>query len=71
MADDEARSTGVASVGVDEHIWHHVSTKPHEAGGRGPIGLTGMVDLIRGQRGRVRARLLDLFPGRTGAAYAN
>ena len=28
-----------------------------------------MVDLSRDEKGRVRARLLDLVPGRTGAAY--
>lgn len=29
-----------------------------------------MVDLTRDQQGRVRARMLDLVPGRSGAAYA-
>jgi len=29
---------------VDEHVWHHVSTKPVDVGGRGPKELTGMVD---------------------------
>ncbi|MCM0622615.1 helix-turn-helix domain-containing protein [Nocardioides bruguierae] len=38
MADDESRFVGVRSLGVDEHIWHHVSTKPTTAGGRGPRG---------------------------------
>ena len=70
MADDETRFAGVISLGVDEHIWHHVSTKPIDAGGRGPKELTGMVDLTRDQHGRVRARLLDLVPGRSGAAYS-
>lgn len=71
MADDETRFANVSALGVDEHIWHHVSTKPIGAGGRGPKELTGMVDLTRDQQGRVRARLLDLVPGRSGAAYAN
>ncbi len=71
MADDETRFAGVTSLGVDEHIWHHVSTKPIEAGGRGPKELTGMVDLTRDQQGRVRARLLDLVPGRSGKVYAD
>ncbi len=66
MAADEARFAGVSSLGVDEHVWHHVATKPVEAGGRGPKELTGMVDLTRDQHGRVRARLLDLVPGRSG-----
>lgn len=33
MADDESRFAGVASLGVDEHIWHHVSTKPPSPAG--------------------------------------
>ena len=53
-------------LGVDEHIWHHVSEKT-----RGPKALTGMVDLTRDEHGRVRARLLDLVPGRSGKAYAD
>ena len=72
-ADDESRFTGVTTLGVDEHVWHHVSTKPIEQGGRGPKELTGMVDLTRhkDKDGKlvVRARLLDLVPGRSGEAY--
>jgi transposase len=64
MAADESRFDGVRTLGVDEHIWHHVSVAE-----RGPKELTGMVDLTRDQAGRVRARLLDLVPGRSGAAY--
>ena len=71
MAADPARFENVTALGVDEHIWHHVSTKPIEAGGRGPKELTGMVDLSRDQHGRVHARLLDLVPGRSGKAYAD
>ena len=70
MAADESRFDGVTALGVDEHVWHHVSTKPIEDGGRGPKELTGMVDLSRDSKGRTRARLLDLVPGRSGAAYA-
>jgi len=70
MADDESRFGGVTALGVDEHVWHHVSTKPIQDGGRGPKELTGMVDLSRDSKGRTRARLLDLVPGRSGAAYA-
>lgn len=66
---DPSRFEGVSTLGVDEHIWHHVSTRPIEAGGRGPKELTGMVDLTRDRHGVVHARLLDLVPGRTGAAY--
>jgi len=68
-AEDEARFAGVAVLGVDEHVWHHVSTKPIEDGGRGPKELTGMVDLTRDVNGHTRARLLDLVPGRLGQAY--
>jgi transposase len=71
MADDESRFEGVNALGVDEHVWHHVSTKPIADGGRGPKELTGMVDLSRDSKGRTRARLLDLVPGRSGAAYAD
>lgn len=64
MAADPRRFENVTCLGVDEHIWHHVSTKRIDAGGRGPKELTGMVDLTRDQHGCVRARLLDLVPGR-------
>ena len=56
---------------VGPFVWHHVSTKPVEDGGRGPKELTGMVDLTRDQDGRVHARLLDLGPGRAGKACAD
>jgi len=68
-AADPARFEGVAILGVDEHVWHPVSTKPIEDGGRGPKELTGMVDLTRDANGRTRARLLDLVPGRSGQTY--
>ncbi len=68
-ADEESRFEGVTILGVDEHVWHHVSTKPIADGGRGPKELTGMVDLTRDEHGRIRARLLDLVPGRSGQAY--
>jgi transposase len=74
-AAEDSRFGGVTVLGVDEHVWHHVSTKPVEDGGRGPKELTGMVDLTRhaGKDGNlvVRARLLDLVPGRSGKAYAD
>ena len=71
MADDETRFDGVTCLGVDEHVWHHVSTKPVADGGRGPKELTGMVDLSRDSKGKTHARLLDLQPGRSGAVYAD
>nr|WP_242497600.1 transposase [Microbacterium protaetiae] len=70
-AADESRFQGVRTLGVDEHLWHHVSRKPVEDGGRGAKELTGMVDLTRDASGRVRARLLDLVPGRSAKAYAD
>jgi transposase len=66
MADDPSRFDDVTSLGVDEHLWHHVDERR-----RGPKALTGMVDLTRDQHGRTRARLLDLVPGRSGKAYAD
>ena len=63
-ADDESRFAGVTTLGVDEHLWHHVDTRK-----RGPKELTGMVDLTRDKDGRVHARLLDLVPGRSGTVY--
>ena len=70
---DPSRFEGVTRLGVDEHVWHHVSTKPVEDGGRGPKELTGMVDLSlhpdRTGELVVRARLLDLVPGRSGETY--
>ncbi len=66
LAADESRFDGVVSLGVDEHLWHHVDPRR-----RGPKELTGMVDLTRDAQGKVRARLLDLVPGRSKKAYAN
>ncbi|MHB1010657.1 MAG: ISL3 family transposase [Cellulomonas sp.] len=67
LAEDEARLAGVATLGVDEHVWHHT---PHKAAVKGPTMLTGMVDLTRDRDGRVHARLLDLVPGRSGTVLA-
>jgi transposase len=69
MADDESRFDGVNTLGVDEHVWHHVSTRPIEQGGRGSKELTGMVDLSRDSKRKTRTRMLDLVPGRSGAVY--
>jgi transposase len=56
MAAAETRFENVTTLGVDEHVWHHVSTKPIDHGGRGPKELTGMVDLTRQTSGTSRAR---------------
>jgi transposase len=61
----------VKRLGVDEHVWHHVSEFPVEDGGRGPKQLTGMVDLTPDEDGNPKARLLDLVPGRSGKAYSD
>jgi transposase len=66
LSQDESRFAGVRSLGVDEHLWHHVDPRK-----RGPKELTGMVDLTRDGDGNVRARLLDLVPGRSKKAYAD
>lgn len=72
MADDESRFAGVKRLGVDEHVWHHVSEFPIADGGRGPKQLTGMVDLTPDpESGKPKARLLDLVPGRSGKAYSD
>ena len=54
---------------MDEHVWHRLIALPVEPGGRGPKELTRMVDLTCDSQGRVRARLLDLVPGRSGETY--
>jgi transposase len=69
MADDESRFAGVARLGVDEHVWHHVSERPTDQGGRGSKYLTGMVDLTPDPDGTPQARLLDLVAGRSGKTY--
>ena len=66
LAADESRFENVTTLGVDEHIWHHVDPRR-----RGPKELTGMVDLSRDNHGNTRARLLDLVPGRSGKAYSS
>jgi transposase len=65
LADDPNRLTGVDTVGVDEHIWHH-QPRP----GKGPKEQTGIVDLTS-RNGKTKARLLDLVPGRSGKVYAD
>ena len=60
----EDRLPRVNALGVDEHVWRHV-------GSPGTGVVTGILDHSRDEGGRPRARLLDLVPGRTGAAYGN
>lgn len=61
--DQPERLVGVVTLGVDEHIW-----RPGYHGHDRAV--TSMVDLTRDQHGRLRARLLDVVPGRSGTAYA-
>ena len=52
----------VDSLGVDEHVW-----RPGRFGAGRDV--TVMVDLTRGPDGTMRARLLDMAPGRSGTVY--
>lgn len=55
-----SRLDGVGGLGVDEHAWQRASrTRPTR-------WATGIVDITPGRP----ARLLDVVPGRSGAAYA-
>jgi len=60
-AADPNRLCGVAVLGVDEHVWR--------SGRWGGRDATCMVDLTRAEDGLLRARLLDLRPGRSGTVY--
>jgi transposase len=61
--DAPGRLNGVATLGVDEHIW-----RPSRLGTDRAV--TSMVDLTRDAEGCLHARLLDVVPGRSGTAYA-
>jgi hypothetical protein len=56
------RLVGVETLGVDEHVW-----RPGRFGAGRDV--TVMVDLTRGAGGVLRARLLDMAPGRSGTVY--
>ncbi len=43
-------------------MWHHVSERPIEDGGRGLKKMTAMVDLTPDAHGNPTAQLLDLVP---------
>jgi len=59
---DPDRLAGVRTLGVDEHVW-----RPSRHGWDRQV--TAMVDLTRDRDGCLRARLLDVVPGRSGTAY--
>jgi transposase len=61
---DQTRFEDVSTLGVDEHIWHHCNPIR-----RGPKEITGIVNLSRDGKGKTRAKLLDLVPGRSGTVY--
>lgn len=63
VATDTTRLEGVRVIGVDEHRWSHTRR-------RGADGyVTVIVDLTPVVDGTGRARLLDLVPGRSAAAF--
>ena len=63
VAGDTTRLDGVRVIGVDEHRWAHVR-RPGDDG-----FVTVIVDLTPVLDGTGRARLLDLVPGRSAAAF--
>jgi transposase len=63
VAADTSRLDGVRVLGVDEHCWSH-TRRPGEDG-----HVTVIVDLTPVLDGTGRARLLDLVPGRSAAAF--
>jgi transposase len=69
MALTRPGSRGWPSSGLMSTCGTTCRPSPSRTAGRGPKELTGMVDLTRDEHGRTRARLLDLVPGRSGAAY--
>lgn len=60
---DPKRLDGIRTLGVDEHTW-----KPSRIGADRAV--TSMVDLSRGEDGKLRARLLDVVTGRSVTVYA-
>ena len=63
IASDTTRLDGVRVIGVDEHRWSH--TRRHGEDGY----VTVIIDLTPVLDGTGRARLLDLAPGRSAAAF--
>lgn len=63
VAADAIRLDGVRVIGVDEHRWSH-TRRPGEDG-----FVTVIADLTPVLDGTGRARLLDLVPGRSAAAF--
>lgn len=61
LINDPGRSKGVKGIGVDEHVWRHTS--------RGDKYVTVIIDLTPVRAGTGSARLLDMVPGRSKAAF--
>jgi transposase len=59
LVDDPARLDGVTGLGVDEYAWQRANRTRHTQ------FATGIVDITPGRP----ARLLDVVPGRSAAAY--
>jgi transposase len=61
LINDPARLNGVKVIGVDEHVWRHTC--------RGDKYVTVIIDLTPVRAGTGPARLLDMIPGRSKAAF--
>ena len=61
LINDATRFDGVAAIGVDEHVWRHTR--------RGDKYVTVIIDLTPVRAGTGPARLLDMIPGRSKAAF--
>jgi hypothetical protein len=61
LIDDPGRLNGVKVIGVDERVWRHTR--------RGDKYVTVIVDLTPVPAGTGPARLLDMIPGRSKAAF--
>lgn len=63
VAADTTRLDGARVIGVDEHRWSHTRRRGEDS------YVTVIVDLTPVLEGTGRARLLDLVPGRSAAAF--
>ena len=61
LINDPGRLNGVKVIGVDEHVWRHTR--------RGDKYVTVIIDLTPVRAGTGPARLLDMIPGRSKAAF--
>ena len=61
LIEDPGRFDGVAVLGVDEHVWRHTR--------HGDKYVTVIIDLTPIRDGTGPARLLDMVPGRSKAAF--